>query len=67
MFKGIQYKVFLIYKESFLITCFTCAYICLKTLKKIEAEVKEEIRDSVKKALQSPESPKTNLEEDSYA
>ena len=41
--------------------------IDLETLKKIEAEVKEEIRDSVKKALQSPESPKTNLEEDSYA
>mgnify|MGYP001807987381 FL=1 len=41
--------------------------IDLETLKEIEAEVKEVIRDSVKKALQSPESPKTNLEEDSYA
>ena len=41
--------------------------IDLETLKEIEAEVKEVIRDSVKKALQSPESPKTNLEKDSYA
>ena len=37
------------------------------TLKKIETEVKELIKNSVKKALESPESPKTNLEEDSYA
>ena len=39
----------------------------IETLKEIESEVREVIRDSVKKALQSPESPKTNLEEDSYA
>jgi len=36
-------------------------------LKKIESEVKDEIKSSVKKALQSPESSQTNLEEDSYA
>ena len=36
-------------------------------LKKVEVEVKNLIRESVKKALESPESPKTNLEEDSYA
>ena len=36
-------------------------------LEKIESEVKDEIRSSVKKALQSPESYQTNLEEDSYA
>jgi pyruvate dehydrogenase E1 component alpha subunit len=39
----------------------------VEKLKEIETEVREIIRDSVKKALQSPESPKTNLEEDSYA
>jgi pyruvate dehydrogenase E1 component alpha subunit len=39
----------------------------VEKLKEIENEVREIIRDSVKKALQSPESPKTNLEEDSYA
>jgi len=39
----------------------------VETLKKIETEVKELIKNSVKKALESPESPKTNLEEDSYA
>ena len=36
-------------------------------LEKIESEVKDEIKSSVKKALQSPESSQTNLEEDSYA
>ena len=39
----------------------------MEILKEIETEVKELIRNSVKKALQSPESPKTNLEKDSYA
>ena len=39
----------------------------VEKLKEIDTEVREIIRDSVKKALQSPESPKTNLEEDSYA
>ena len=29
--------------------------------------LKEEIKNSVKKALESPESSETNLEEDSYA
>ena len=36
-------------------------------LKKIDEEVKQTIRTSVKKALDSPLSPITNLEEDSYA
>ena len=36
-------------------------------LKEIDEGVKELIRDSVKKALDSPMSPVTNLEEDSYA
>ncbi len=36
-------------------------------LENIENEVKEEIKNSVKKALESPESSETNLEEDSYA
>ena len=36
-------------------------------LENIENEVKEEIKSSVKKALESPESSETNLEEDSYA
>ncbi len=36
-------------------------------LKKIDEEVKNTIRTSVKKALDSPLSPITNLEEDSYA
>ncbi len=36
-------------------------------LKEIDEGVKELIRDSVKKALDSPISPVTNLEEDSYA
>ena len=36
-------------------------------LKEIDTSVKELIRDSVKKALDSPLSPITNLEEDSYA
>tara|TARA_Y100001970_G_scaffold20568_1_gene23218 strand:+ start:557 stop:1516 length:960 start_codon:yes stop_codon:yes gene_type:complete len=36
-------------------------------LRDIDSSVKEEIRNSVKKALDSPLSPITNLEEDSYA
>ncbi len=36
-------------------------------LEKIELQVKEEIKNSVKQALESPESSETNLEEDSYA
>lgn len=36
-------------------------------LKKLDEEVVSLIRTSVKKALDSPLSPKTNLEEDSYA
>ena len=36
-------------------------------LKKIDEEEKQTIRTSVKKAIDSPQSPNTNLEEDSYA
>jgi hypothetical protein len=36
-------------------------------LKELDGEVVNLIRTSVKKALDSPLSPETNLEEDSYA